>query len=120
MTHKRCPLCSAPVLPVTYPADSLYNRDQFESMTVGDCYCTTCPEDPTRQAGGGYRYWFEGELLQPVTVRVEQPPPDPLAESLAARQTNLTLYGVISSWADLPAGDYRLVKIPTGADTPGG
>lgn len=63
---KRCPGCGGTLTEVRYPAGSMFNRDQWESMIIGNWYCTACPPHPDRQSHMGYRYWWDHEVTAPV------------------------------------------------------
>lgn len=54
-----CPQCKGSLKKVTYPSDSVLNRDQFDSVRAGDWYCTNCKGT---EASSGYKYWWHGDL----------------------------------------------------------
>lgn len=54
-----CPQCGGRLEAVTYPSDSMLNRDQFDSVRAGDWYCTNCKGIEARS---GYKYWWNSDL----------------------------------------------------------
>ncbi len=66
-----CPGCGGPLTEVRSPAGSVFNRDQWESMIVGNWYCTACPPHPDRTAHTGYRYWWDSEVHPAPTTQGE-------------------------------------------------
>lgn len=56
-----CPQCGGRLEAVTYPSDSMLNRDQFDSVRAGDWYCTSCKGVEARS---GYKYWWNSDLVK--------------------------------------------------------
>ncbi len=56
-----CPQCGGRLESVDYPADSILNRDQFDSCRAGDWYCTNCKGT---EAKSGYKYWWDKDLCR--------------------------------------------------------
>lgn len=54
-----CPQCGGRLEAVTYPSDSMLNRDQFDSVRAGDWYCTNCKGVEARS---GHKYWWDSDL----------------------------------------------------------
>jgi hypothetical protein len=60
MSNPTCPQCGKELQEVRYPADSMFNRDQFDSMKAGDWYCEECPDNG--RAKSGVCHWWNTEL----------------------------------------------------------
>src|SRR5512146_2645656 len=66
-----CPQCHKPLKKIRYPHDSMFNRDQWESMRAGDWWCETCPNNGRGVTGA---YFWDREVAPPAP---EPPPAEP-------------------------------------------
>jgi hypothetical protein len=65
-----CPDCGQALKRVRYEGGYL-NRDQWESTSAGDWYCTSCKGT---RSGTGFRYFWDRELVAPPASDAPAPP----------------------------------------------
>lgn len=55
-----CPeRCGGVLTPVSHPAGSMLNAEQFDAIRAGDWYCTRCKGD---RSNTGFRYFWNREI----------------------------------------------------------